>query len=290
MNVFVPCEMSYLCIYEWTTTPHAWPGTPISKLHGRICAEPTTTHATGSGDISCSREPVRSGPARCRLADRVFNDRCHRGANPSGDHQRMRTSSGAIRLAIRATRYSMSQPTEIVRSETIHPTSFGTFYAVWGVLGFILLLTRGLVRMVPIALETINHPLTGIQISAMAVFFVAFGAGKGYFLFQRVYAPKFAERARMLLHEPSHLNGFFAPLFCMGLFGAPRPKLLRSWVITTFVIVMIVLSRSLPFPWRGTVLGGVCLGLAWGVIAVAYRGWQVVFSKTGVAGGYAPVR
>lgn len=172
--------------------------------------------------------------------------------------------------------------TESINSANIdapETTWLGTAFGVWGIVGFLLLLIRGLLRMVPIAVETLNHPLTWIQISLMAFFFIAFSVGKGYFLFQRSYAPRFARRVRSLQQNPHLLNGVLAPLYCMGLVGHPWKKQLRSWMMVAFVVVMIISSRSLPFPWRGTILGGVCISLVWGALAAAYFGFKALFSS-----------
>ena len=59
-----------------------------------------------------------------------------------------------------------------------------------------------------------------------------------------------------------------APLFCMGFFHAQRRRLIISHSLTLGIIVLILLIKLLPQPWRGIVDAGVVVGLAWGLVAL----------------------
>jgi hypothetical protein len=68
----------------------------------------------------------------------------------------------------------------------------------------------------------------------------------------------------------------------MGFFHATRKRKIVAYSLTTMIIVLIILVRHLPQPWRGIVDAGVLLGLGWGLVSV----WIFSF-KALVGRGYA---
>jgi hypothetical protein len=55
----------------------------------------------------------------------------------------------------------------------------------------------------------------------------------------------------------------------MGYFHAPRRRQITSISVTVGIIVLVILVRFMPQPWRGIVDAGVIVGLAWGLAALA---------------------
>lgn len=143
--------------------------------------------------------------------------------------------------------------------------------AVWGVLGFSLLLVRAIWSLTPLALEPLlSGSLSTLQ-GGLYVLWVGFMAySEGYRGFQRKVAPRVAVRAMYAATHPRPVLVALAPLFCMGLFHATRKRLIVSWIVLVGVVTMVVLVRYLDQPWRGIVDGGVVVGLLWGLIAIVW--------------------
>ena len=54
----------------------------------------------------------------------------------------------------------------------------------------------------------------------------------------------------------------------MALFHASRRRLMVSWLVYIGILIIIIVVRQLPQPWRGIVDAGVVVGLSWGIIAI----------------------
>ncbi|MEM6532129.1 MAG: hypothetical protein AAF654_05865 [Myxococcota bacterium] len=147
------------------------------------------------------------------------------------------------------------------------PGLLGAVAMTWGVAGFALLLITGLVRLFAVFLESLSYDwelihgvVFVINIGLMAWF-------EGYRGFQRSYSPRFAERAHALLHSTTPAKTLLAPLVCMGFVYAPTRRVVATWILTAGIIVVVVVYRLLPQPWRGILDAGVFVGLGWGLIA-----------------------
>lgn len=162
----------------------------------------------------------------------------------------------------------------------MHPLLRG-LAIVWALLGILLLLGRPLVSLTPIAIEALMSGLAGWQ-WAIAVGWVGFMAyTEGYKGFQTRFSPMFAARVDVLRREPSVARALLAPAFCMGLFDATRRRLAISWGVLIGVIILVVLVRWLPQPWRGIVDLGVLVGLGWGSLSlVAHVAWTLWTGQT----------
>ena len=44
----------------------------------------------------------------------------------------------------------------------------------------------------------------------------------------------------MLQENPSVVYGVLAPLYCMGLIGAPLSRMVRMWLVVAIVVVLII--------------------------------------------------
>ena len=156
--------------------------------------------------------------------------------------------------------------------QTPAPSPIGTLAAVWGVAGVLLLLSTAVVRLWPIAMESMQGPLSPVQFAFLIGWVVFMAYSEGYRGFQKAFSPRVISRAAWLQHNPSLSRLLLAPAFCMGFFHATRKRLLVSWIITVMVILFIVVAKQLPTPWRGLVDAGVVVGLTWGIIAILVWG------------------
>jgi hypothetical protein len=103
---------------------------------------------------------------------------------------------------------------------------------------------------------------------------------EGYKAFQLGFSPRVAARARYLRDHPSLLHALLAPLFCMAYFHASRRRQITSISVTAGIIVLVILVRMLPQPWRGIIDGGVVVGLAWGLVTLALFGYQALTNSS----------
>jgi hypothetical protein len=163
--------------------------------------------------------------------------------------------------------------------------TLGLVSALWGLIGVSVLLGGAVVRLTPWALEALRMDLAWHHWSLMLVCVAFMGYSEGYVGFQRGFSPRVAARARYLREHPTLVRAVAAPLFCMGFFHAQRRRLIISYSLTLGIIVLILLVRLLPQPWRGIVDAGVVVGLAWGFVAL------LVFAVQGLKSGdydYSP--
>lgn len=144
----------------------------------------------------------------------------------------------------------------------------GLLGALWGLLGVTALLGSAVGRLLPKAVEALRSPLSPLQwISLLGwVGFMAFA--EGYRGFQQGFSPRVAARARYLRDRPTALRVLLAPFFVMAYFGAPARRRVVALGVTSFVVLLVVLVRHVPQPWRGIIDAGVVVGLAWGLLTV----------------------
>ncbi len=164
-------------------------------------------------------------------------------------------------------------------------TTVGLVSALWGLLGVSVLLGSAVVRLTPWALEALRMDLAWHHWSLMLVCVAFMGYSEGYLGFQRGFSPRVVARARYLREHPTLVRVVAAPLFCMGFFHAQRRRLMISYSLTLGIIVLILVVRLLPQPWRGILDAGVIVGLAWGFVAL------LIFAVQGLRSGdydYSP--
>ena len=134
------------------------------------------------------------------------------------------------------------------------------------------------------ALEPIVNGQYGPGHWALCVVWTLFMAhSEGYKGFQKRFSPRVVARAVHLSRHPRILHVLLAPLFCMAFFHATKRGLAIAWGVTSMVIVLVIVVRMLPQPWRGIIDAGVVVGLLWGAIAI------VAFFVKGVRGHDLPV-
>jgi len=104
---------------------------------------------------------------------------------------------------------------------------------------------------------------------------------EGYRGFQQRFSPRFAERAHRIRTEPTLARVLLAPLYCMALFDAPRRRVVASWLLVAMIVLLIIIVRQFPQPWRGAVDAGVVAGLSYGLAATLYFSLRRLLSTAG---------
>jgi hypothetical protein len=141
----------------------------------------------------------------------------------------------------------------------------------WGVGGVALLLMQAVFRLTPVALEPLRlGGLGGWEIATYAAWVVMSLYSEGYRGFQKSFVPRVVARAFFLARTPRPIFVLLAPLFYMGLFHARPRRLLISWTIVLLITAAIALVRTLPYPWRGIIDGGVVVGLGYGLVSLLF--------------------
>lgn len=159
----------------------------------------------------------------------------------------------------------------------------GWLAAVWGVVGFSVILLQALYRLAPYALALQQETLAFWHWPILIGWVAFMGVAEGYRGFQKAFSPRFAARAAWLKQSPGLMRGIFAPFFCMGFFGATRKRKIVAWALTSGIIVLIVIVRSLPQPWRGIIDAGVVVGLSWGLLSVWWFAIKALFLNQSTA-------
>jgi|SRR5690554_5330351 len=152
--------------------------------------------------------------------------------------------------------------------------------AVWGIVGIIFILSSPMYR-----LSQLSWPvITGGEllwyhwlILSISIIFMAYA--EGYKGFQKNFSPRVAARARYLRDHASVVNGIFAPLFCMGYFGATRRRQIASFILTSMLVILIIGVSYLSQPWRTMIDAGVVVGLFWGIVSVVMFAVKAFFQK-----------
>lgn len=145
---------------------------------------------------------------------------------------------------------------------------WGALAATWGVVGVVLLLARGIARLVPHALELRHVALSFVSGAALVGWIVFMAYAEGYRGFQHGFSPRVVARASELARQPTLVRGLLAPFYCMSLFAAERRRMIVSWCLLVMIIGLIVGVSHLAQPWRGIIDAGVVVGLTWGLLAL----------------------
>ncbi len=148
---------------------------------------------------------------------------------------------------------------------------WGLLGAVWGVLGVELMLGGAVLRLTPVGLEPLlEGGLSGLHLAAYAASLAFFLYTEGYRAFQKGFSPRVAARAHALRRAPTWGRTLFAPLFCMGFFGASARRRRVTWLLTVGLVGLILLVRMVPQPWRGAIDLGVVAALIYGMVVLAW--------------------
>lgn len=155
----------------------------------------------------------------------------------------------------------------------------GILGSIWGLGGVVLLLSSAIYRLTPIAIDAFSYDLLWYHWVTLVVFLIFMIYAEGYRGFQQRFSPRVAARAKYLMSHPGALHIVLGPLFCMAYFHAPRRRKVTSISLTAGIVVLIILVRLLPQPWRGIVDVGVVVGLVWGVVSLLVFSVQAFVSE-----------
>jgi hypothetical protein len=149
----------------------------------------------------------------------------------------------------------------------------------WGVLGVMLLIGSAVYRLLPQVLGLLSAALQWPHWLLLVLFVPYMAYAEGYKGFHLNFSPRVVARAAWLRRQPPPLLVLFAPLFCMGfIYAAPRRRLI-SLGVTAGIVLLVALVRQLDQPLRGVIDAGVVVGLALGVVSLAYHTWQAINGK-----------
>lgn len=151
--------------------------------------------------------------------------------------------------------------------------------AVWGIVGVAGMLFFAIYRIFHAMLSALSVEIIWFHWLALIVSVVFMAYSEGYKGFQQNFSPRVAARILYLSREANCLNGLLAPLFCMGYFGTTRRRQMTSILLTCMLIVLVLLVRQMPQPWRGIIDAGVIVGLLWGVISLLVYVWLAFSCK-----------
>jgi hypothetical protein len=143
----------------------------------------------------------------------------------------------------------------------------------WGALGMAAVLANAIRRVLPVALEPFAGGAAALPPqtwAAYAAFVVFMAYVEGYKAFHLKFSPMVVARALTLRDAPP-LHALFAPLYSMGLFHASRKRLCTSWGFLVGIAAVVKLVKSLEYPWRAVVDGGVVAGLSVGAASILYH-------------------
>jgi len=136
----------------------------------------------------------------------------------------------------------------------------------WGLGGVFLLIGSAVWRLTPYAVEAIQGGLSLLQWVITLGWAGFMLVAEGYRGFQKQFSPRVVARAKYLANHPVPWHVALAPAFCMGFFHATKKRKIVTWCLFTGIVVLILIVRTLPQPWRGIVDLGVVLGLAYGLL------------------------
>lgn len=162
-------------------------------------------------------------------------------------------------------------------------TKQGLRIALWGLLGFTLLIGEALYKVIPIAIDLFSKPLSSFHWAALIIWSLFMAYSEGYRGFQKHYSPRFAARALWLKDHPDAIHPFLAPLFCMCFFGTTRKRKIVAYCLTGGIFLLVVMIRMLSQPWRGIIDVGVIIGLGWGLLSVYWFSWLALSKNQTVA-------
>lgn len=141
---------------------------------------------------------------------------------------------------------------------------------LWGVLGPMALLSTGVWRVLPHAIEPWLTPgsLSALHIALFAASVGSNAWTEGYRAFQKMIAPRVLARAQWLTDNPERVHPLLAPIFVAGFFAMQKRAIIVRYVFLVVIICVIIGMKFMPQPWRGIIDAGVAVGLGWGVIAM----------------------
>lgn len=154
---------------------------------------------------------------------------------------------------------------------------------LWGVLQVVYILTKAIKRLFPVAMQPIlQKDLLPFQWAMYGLWSIYMMYTEGYKAFQLKFSPLVVERsfglsktiserpATILESAISFLNIVLAGPYSMGLFCAPRKRMIIGWSLTAGVFSLVKIVKLLPYPYRSIVDAGVVAGLSYGTLSICF--------------------
>ena len=143
----------------------------------------------------------------------------------------------------------------------------------------VALLGSAVYRLTPRVMELRQFSLGPLQWGILLGFGAWMLYAEGVKGFHRNFSPRVVARACHLREQPRLLLALLAPLFCMGYFHATRRRQLTSLGVTAAIVLLVLLVRLLPQPWRGIIDCGVVGGLMVGIASLLWFWARTVFAQ-----------
>ena len=140
--------------------------------------------------------------------------------------------------------------------------------AFWGLTGIMLLLGSAIYRLTLYAVDALSYEFHWYHWLALLGLILFMAYAEGYRGFQQAFSPRTAARARYLMEHPKMFHSLLAPFFCMGFIHATKRRRITSISLTIGIILLIILVRMVPQPWRGIIDAAVVIGLLWGLVSL----------------------
>jgi hypothetical protein len=144
--------------------------------------------------------------------------------------------------------------------------------ALWAVMGVGLTLLEGAVRLTLRAGQGLRGGMGLEHLLALGVGIGCFCYFEGYCALQTRFVPALITRAfAPKVGNLGWKGPLLAPLFAVGLVGAPRRDALRAWSSVLLIALAIAVVRRLPDPWRAIVDASVAAALWLGLLALLWQ-------------------
>jgi hypothetical protein len=150
--------------------------------------------------------------------------------------------------------------------------------AIWGVVGTMALLAYAVWRLGGYAWELTDETLTVFEWAILVLWSVYMFYAEGVKAFGRSFSPRVVARAQYIAKRGNLKQILLAPLFCFGYFHTSRKRLIVTYSVTLGIVLLIVMIRFLPQPWRGILDAGAELGIAYGTLTIFYFVWKALVS------------
>ena len=160
----------------------------------------------------------------------------------------------------------------------------------WAIGGTLLLLVQALYKLWPMAAEALELGLEPIHWVCVPLWMGFMAYTEGYRGFWQRFSPRAAVRAEWLARHPTPLLVLLAPLMAMGMVHANRRRLIGSWLLLAGIVLIVVIVRQLPQPWRGVVDSGVLVGLSIGSLSVLWFAIRTLAGRPPVIPADLPTR
>ncbi len=144
---------------------------------------------------------------------------------------------------------------------------------IWALGGFLTLLTVAIYRLSLVSIEAFRSPLSPLHYFTLVSNLLFMLYFEGYKGFHQNFSPRFAARLPLLQQAGVILR---APLFCMGYFASTAQEKRRAYFLTLGIVILVLIVRTIPQPWRGIIDSGVCAALLCGILSVVYHSIKIL--------------